>query len=80
MPTQDEKEEKMLPKEPLDLPLQSNQSSANSPHEVKTLLAWTAPGRPFQKRRKEYYLTSLLILLFVEIILFSGLLTSLKSE
>ncbi len=38
--------------------------------QVKTLLAWTAPGRPFKKRTKQYYLTSLLIMLFVEIILF----------
>ncbi len=40
------------------------------PVEVKTLLAWTAPGRPFRKRSKQYYLTSLLIMLLVEIILF----------
>ncbi len=40
------------------------------PTEVKTLLAWTAPGRPFKKRTKQYYLTSLLIMLFVEILLF----------
>jgi uncharacterized membrane protein YdbT with pleckstrin-like domain len=39
-------------------------------NEVKTLLAWTAPGRPFRKRTKQYYLTSLLIMLFVEILLF----------
>ncbi len=41
-----------------------------TPMEVKTLLAWTAPGRPFRKRTKQYYLTSLLIMLFVEVILF----------
>jgi len=40
------------------------------PNEVKTLLAWTAPGRPFRKRTKQYYLTSLLIMLFIEVILF----------
>src|SRR5664280_2676436 len=39
-------------------------------NEIKTLLAWTAPGRPFKKRTKQYYLTSLLIMLFVEVILF----------
>ena len=38
--------------------------------QVKTLLAWTAPGRPFRKRTKQYYLTSLLVMLFIEIILF----------
>lgn len=40
------------------------------PHEVKTLFTWTAPGRPFRKRGKEYYMSSLLIMLFVLIILF----------
>ena len=39
-------------------------------HEVKTLLSWQAPGRPFRKRGRQYYLTSLLIGLLVEIILF----------
>ena len=39
-------------------------------HSVHTLLSWEAPGRPFRKRTKEFYLTSLLIMLLVEIILF----------
>lgn len=38
--------------------------------EVKTLLAWNAPGRPFRKRQKSYFATSLLIMFFLEIILF----------
>ena len=38
--------------------------------EVKTLLSWHAPGRPFRKRSKEYYLSSLLIMFLVQIILF----------
>ena len=38
--------------------------------DVKTILEWSAPGRPFKKRTRQYYLTSLLIMLFVEIILF----------
>ena len=33
-------------------------------------LEWTAPGRPFKKRSKQFYLTSLLIMLLVEVILF----------
>ena len=41
-----------------------------SPHEVKTLLTWTSPGRPFRKRGKQYYLTSILIAFLVEVILF----------
>ena len=39
-------------------------------HNVKTLLTWKAPGRPFRKHTKEFYLTSLLIMLLIEIILF----------
>ncbi len=40
------------------------------PNDVKTLLAWTGPGRPFKKRGRQFYLTSLLIALLVEVILF----------
>lgn len=77
-----EPEEKFLPKEPVDLPagkadlpkepsdLPSPQHSQSYPGEVKTLLSWTSPGRPFRKRGKQYYLTSLLIMLLVEVILF----------
>lgn len=39
-------------------------------NDVKTLMEWEAPGRPFIKRTKQYYLTALLIMLFVEVILF----------
>jgi len=39
-------------------------------HDVKTILAWHAPGRPFKKRKKEFYLTALLIALLLEVILF----------
>lgn len=46
-------------------------TSPNLPfHTVKTLIAWRAPGRPFKKRKKEFYLTGLLIMFLVEIILF----------
>jgi predicted DNA binding CopG/RHH family protein len=44
-------------------------TSKNS-HDVKTILEWSAPGRPFRKKGKQYYLTALLIMLFVEVILF----------
>lgn len=37
---------------------------------VKTLLAWKAPGRPFKKRGKEFFLNLLLIILCLEIIAF----------
>ena len=39
-------------------------------NDVVTVLEWVAPGRPFKKRTKQFYLTALLIMLFVEIILF----------
>ncbi len=74
MPTE---EEKFLPKEPLDLPASPTQGGSTEPqpeasysHQVRTLLSWSAPGRPFHKKSKEYYLTSMLIALFVEVILF----------
>jgi hypothetical protein len=38
--------------------------------KVKTLLEWSAPGRPFRKRTKSYFATTLLIMFFVLIILF----------
>jgi hypothetical protein len=38
--------------------------------EESVPLEWTAPGRPFQKRTKQFYLTALLIMLLIEIILF----------
>jgi len=39
-------------------------------YQLKTLLSWSAPGRPFQKKTKEYYLNILIIMLLVEVILF----------
>ncbi len=38
--------------------------------DVVTLLSWEAPGRPFQKRSKEYFMNILVISLLVGIILF----------
>jgi hypothetical protein len=79
MTTPTAQEEKLLPKELLDLPKEpkelpdpQNYESSNTKHQndVKTLLSWTAPGRPFRKRRKQYYLAAVLITLFIEIILF----------
>lgn len=40
------------------------------PHEVRTFLEWRAPGRPFRKRGKEFYINSLFILVLIEVILF----------
>ena len=41
-----------------------------NPHEVVTLLSWSAPGRPFRKRSKSFFATGLLLMLLIEIILF----------
>ncbi len=72
-----------LPKEPLDLssaqtqPLShqasqggsASQSTSNpQSYEIKTLLSWSAPGRPFRKRGKQYYLTSILIMFLIYVI------------
>ncbi len=38
--------------------------------DVKTLLSWSAPGRPFKQKKKEYYLNGLLIAFLIEVILF----------
>ncbi len=52
------------------LPPESHKSLDPSSHEVKTLLSWTSAGRPFRKRGRQYYLTSILITFLVEVILF----------
>ena len=38
--------------------------------EIKTLLAWEAPGRPFRKRSKEYFITAFLLVMVIQFILF----------
>jgi hypothetical protein len=40
------------------------------PSDVRTLLSWHAPGRPFVKRSKEYFVNIILIMLAIEVILF----------
>lgn len=65
-----------LPTEPLDLPKgEAKNESKNIPThhrdvKIETILEWTAPGRPFKKKSKQYFLTGLLIALLVEVILF----------
>lgn len=39
-------------------------------NDVQTLLEWTAPGRPFRRKDKTYFATSLMIMFFVEVLLF----------
>lgn len=72
MTAQDPNPEKMLPKEPVDLPKEPLDLPKPDVHQhtVETILEWSAPGRPFRKRSKQYYLTTLLIMILVEVILF----------
>lgn len=47
--------------------LESEQQYQN---EVHTFLAWEAPGRPFKKRGREFFINGFLIMMAVQIILF----------
>lgn len=38
--------------------------------DVRTLLSWTAPGRPWRKKGREFYLSALLIFFLIEVIVF----------
>lgn len=42
----------------------------NSHYDVRTLLSWTAPGRPFRKKTREFYLSVLLLFFLIEVIAF----------
>lgn len=42
----------------------------HSYNEIKTLVSWSAPGRPFRKKGKEFYISGLLIVFLVDVILF----------
>lgn len=81
--TAQDPQEKFLPKEPLDLPTEEldlptppldfplpQQQNQQQYSQIKTLLAWTAPGRPFRKRGKEYFGSIVLIALLLSIIAF----------
>src|SRR5579872_1607893 len=53
------------------LPSNASHSSAEITHPaIKTLLAWHAPGRPYKKKGKEFFGTSLLIAILFEVIAF----------
>lgn len=81
MDTSARHDEQYLPREPLDLPRPEKELSATSqgdyhhevsqhPSDVQTLLSWHAAGRPFRKRKKEYFINILIITLAIEVILF----------
>ncbi|MBU4015977.1 hypothetical protein KJ980_03305 [Patescibacteria group bacterium] len=42
----------------------------HSYHDVRTLLSWHAPGRPFKRHAKEYFINIFLIMTAVEVIIF----------
>lgn len=62
-----------LPKEfPKELPSHTAGQNPTAGHTglPQTLLSWKAPGRPYKKRGKQFFATSLLLTLLIEIILF----------
>ena len=59
-----------LPEEiPASFP-NENPNQGYSYSDVTTLLSWSAPGRPFVKRGRQFYLTAILITFLLEVILF----------
>lgn len=69
-PVKEHEEEKFLPKDlPKEIPAHVHDTGENY-NEVKTLLSWSAHGRPYIPRGKQFYLNSLLIAFLIEIILF----------
>jgi hypothetical protein len=50
--------------------MEQTSSHQNSYADVKTLISWSAPGRPYRKKTKEFYLSGLLIVFLIEVILF----------
>jgi hypothetical protein len=69
-------DQEFLPKEPLELPVRQAQGepATDSPkeeyQEVKTLLSWTGPGRPYKRRTKQFFLTVILLAFLFEVIAF----------
>lgn len=47
-----------------------NQAPHTHDFDVRTLLSWNAPGRPFKKKGRQFYSSILLLLFFFEVILF----------
>lgn len=45
-------------------------SAHHSYSDVKTHVSWSAPGRPFRKKGREFFYSSLLIVFLIEVILF----------
>ena len=39
-------------------------------YDVRTLISWSAPGRPFKKKSRQFFLSVALLMFFFEVILF----------
>ncbi len=46
------------------------QNPEHGTYDIRTLLSWSAPGRPYRPKGKDFYLSVTLIVLFVEVIIF----------
>lgn len=62
-----------IPSQPYDasenIPYPAESMPQVSEHSVKTLLSWHAPGRPFKRRSKQYFMTAILITFLIQVIL-----------
>ena len=63
-------EELSLPRTLEEIPAHAESKNITAGHSVKTLLSWSAPGRPFRKKSRQFYMTVLLIAMLIEVILF----------
>jgi hypothetical protein len=52
------------------MPSKKREEKHHFRNEATSVIEWSAPGRPFKERGRQYFLTALLITLLVEIILF----------
>ncbi|OIN89004.1 hypothetical protein COW80_02390 [Candidatus Beckwithbacteria bacterium CG22_combo_CG10-13_8_21_14_all_01_47_9] len=59
----------LLKRNPKPQPLQETKPGPVQPVELKTLLKWMAPVRPFKKRDREYYTTIAAIVFLLAVIL-----------
>src|SRR5688572_13396144 len=41
-----------------------------NPRDIRTLLSWSAPGRPYVRRSKQFYSTAVLIALLLSVVSF----------
>lgn len=49
---------------------ESAQENLHGYPDVRTLLSWTAPGRPWRRKPREFYLSTLLVFFLIEVIVF----------